>query len=393
MISATLPLTSPDHLCSFAEVGVFSAGLAIVLVVGLDLISATLSGGGRFGLYSGPACRATWRLLRRSAQAVPPIKDPLLNSAGPLMLVLVLTLWVALPTLGFALMILPGLDGDFVAGGGKPIPVMSRHFLTALYISGFGFTTLGVGPFVPQSNVSRLLLVTQAAAGFATFTLAITYLLSALSALRRRNAFARQVHHLTGGTNDSLRLLEAIGHDAHLRRQVLLELGRGLHDVHESHLAYPVLHYLRHHEPHFSMSSLAGITSDLIALSRAVTPPEDAWHRSADATVADGAARQMLHELSGRFLPNRYQPSGQACDSDEVCDADLRRLDRAAKAIGRDPAAPDRALKRYRNLRRDWSPIVRRFQRDMHSADDQPTIRPSNRRTESGESRNSDCVW
>lgn len=363
MILSTVPLTSPDRFGLEAETAVFLAGLALVLVVGLDLITATLSSGGRFGVYSGPACRATWRLLRRVAQVIPSIKDPLLNAAGPLMLVLVLTLWVTLPTLGFALMILPGLDGDFVAGGGEPIATESRHLLTALYISGFGFTTLGVGPFVPQANFFRLLLIIQAAAGFATFTLAITYLLSVLSALRRRNAFARQVHHLTGGTNNALPLLEAIGTDANLRQQVLMNLAAGLHDIHESHLAYPVLHYFRHREPQFTMSTLAGITADLVALARAVTPPEDDWHRAADALVADGAARQMLHDLSGRFLPARLLQDAERAEPDR------ERVERASTAICRDGVGLDLALEAYRDARRDWVLIVRAFRRDMLFAD------------------------
>ena len=273
LLALAVPWTSPDRLGPWADVALAAGGGVLVLLVFCDLVGAVLSGGGRFGLYSGPLCRGLWTALRGIAKRWPKRRDAVLDMAGPAMLVIVPACWTTLMILGFALMILPGLDNAFVGSGGSPVPPESRHWITSVYVSGYAFTTLGVGPFTPQSNAYRLLFTFEGAVGFATFTLAITYLLSVLSALRRRNAFARQVHHLTGGTNDALPLLEAIGTDANLRQQVLMNLAAGLHDIHESHLAYPVLHYFRHREPQFTMSTLAGITADLVALARAVTPP------------------------------------------------------------------------------------------------------------------------
>ena len=314
-----------------------------------------------------------WRVLRACAKRLPKAaRDGLLDYAGVLMLVVVPTLWVLLSTIGFASMILPGLDGDFVLGSGAEIAPESRHWITALYISGFGFTTLGVGPFVPQSNEYRLLMVTQAAIGFATFTLAITYLLSVLSALRRRNAFARQVHHLTDGTDDALLLLEAIGTDAGLRSQILLELGRGLHDVHESHLAYPVLHYFRHRQKHFAMSTLAGITADLVSLARAVTPEDHPWHTAADARVADAAARHLFEDLSGRFTSSEAQAeASEPSHPKSLAD----RLRRAAAAVDV-PTIPTDAESAYRSSRAGWAPAFEAFQRDMIFDTDSDTLAP-----------------
>lgn len=358
-----IPLTSPDRLGTGMEGLLVAIGIVLVLLVTGDLIGAVLSGGGRFGLYSGPLCRSLWTTLRAAAQRLPPRgRDAILDIAGPAMLVIVPACWVVLMILGFALLILPGLDNSFVGSGGTPIPADSRHWITSVYVSGYAFTTLGVGPFTPQSNGYRLLFLVEGAVGFATFTLAITYLLSVLSALRRRNAFARQVHHLTRGTNDALPLLEAIGSDNGLRREVLLELARGLHDVHESHLAYPVLHYFRHPEPQFAMSTLAGITADLVSLGRAVTPPDHAWHIRADAVVADGAAREVLRDLSDRFLPTQSSSTIEAGSPSDG--PDPQRLERAARAVGEE-APPVQAEHAYARLRGEWLPRVQAFQRDM----------------------------
>jgi hypothetical protein len=356
LLTLATPLTSPDRLGSVGEGVVFAAGSLLVIVSLADLVLATLSGRGRFGVYSGPMCHGLWRLLRVASKLNPAEGHPILNAAGPLMLVVVLALGVAVPTLGFSLMILPGLDGAFVIGGGQPVPPPSRHIGTALYISGFSFTTLGAGPFVPQSNGFRTLIVVQAAIGFATFTLAITYLLSVLSALRRRNSFAREVHHFTGGTDDGLVLLEAVAGDPGLRREVLLELARGLHDVHESHLAYPVLHFFRHRESHFTMSAQAAVAADMVDLARAAAPEADAWHQSADAVAAYGAATALLNDLGPRFLPGMM---------DEQIGSSVDRVVRAIVAVDGRGNEVEAAVKRYTTDSRCWRRWVAAFRRDM----------------------------
>lgn len=361
---ASLPLTSPDRLGPTGEWIVAGVGALLVLLAGLDLVIAVLSGGGQFGLYSGPLCRGIWSALRWVARHIPRTKNTTLNGAGSAMLVIVPACWVTLLILGFGLLVLPGLDGGFVSSGGQSVPPGSRHGITALYVSGYTLTTLGLGPFTPQSNAYRLLFVVEGAFGFAIFTLAITYLLSVLTALRRRNTFARQVHHLTDGTDDALPLLASLADDASLRRQVLLELALGLNDIHESYITYPVLHYFRRDEPHFSMSHLAAVTADLVSLGRAVTPANHPWHHSADARAAYAAAQSVLHDLSDRFLPTRLKPTPD--DHMAANNIDRARLEEAARLIpGSNASDLDAACDRYAHLRSHWLPMARAFQRDM----------------------------
>src|SRR6202022_3905208 len=48
--------------------------------------------------------------------------------------------------------------------------------ITALYVSGWTFTTLGIGDFAPKTDLSRLLTVAEAGVGFGFLAVVISYL-------------------------------------------------------------------------------------------------------------------------------------------------------------------------------------------------------------------------
>lgn len=100
-----------------------------------------------------------------------------------------------------------------------------------------------------------------------------------------------------------------------------------------------------------------------MSLARAVTPQDDPWHRSADAIAAEAAAREMLHDLSDRFLPASAKADEKGLGV--VDEADRHRLDRAARAVQNDSVKLDRAREQYARQRSEWLPTVRAFRRDM----------------------------
>jgi hypothetical protein len=112
----------------------------------------------------------------------------LLAIGGPLLLPLTVLLWAVELVLGFALLYLPAAEGFF-----SPDPSGSAPFVTALYVSGYSASTLGVGDVYPQTGALRLLTTTEAALGFAVFSVSIAYLLSVYGALRQSKALALEI--------------------------------------------------------------------------------------------------------------------------------------------------------------------------------------------------------
>ena len=118
----------------------------------------------------------------------------LLSFSGPVLFTISFMAWLMLLVIGWAMIYKPALGADITASSGPTDP----SWATAIYYSGFNVTTLGVGDVSAKTALYRLLTVTEAATGFAFFSLVITYFLSVYSELTSRNAFAQGLHHLTG---------------------------------------------------------------------------------------------------------------------------------------------------------------------------------------------------
>ena len=114
----------------------------------------------------------------------------------------------------------------------------------------------------------QLFTILQAALGFATFTVTLTYLLSVLNALTQRNVFALSLHHRMAGKANVARLLLGWGMDDEFTntRSDITNISRDLFMLLESHHSYPILHYFRFSEPLYSLARMIYITMDTAAL-------------------------------------------------------------------------------------------------------------------------------
>jgi hypothetical protein len=155
---------------------VLGAGL-----VGFALVDVfqTLRPGG-----SGPLTRmifrVTWRLSGRRARSFP------LSAA--LTVLLVMSLWVALITLGWALIYLPHVPGGFAFNGIDP--ARYHPFAEAITISLVTLTTLGYGDAVATEPLLRLASPVQALIGFVLLSASVSWFAQLYPALARQRAFA-----------------------------------------------------------------------------------------------------------------------------------------------------------------------------------------------------------
>ena len=207
----------------------------------------------------------------------------------------------------------------------------------------------------------------EAGLGFSLLTLALSYVLTVYSALGRRNTFALNVHHRTGGTDDAAELLARLVQvDDVAAQRVLEDLSVGLNDIYDSHQSYPLLHYFRQPQPYYAMSSLAARAADVVSLARAALPASQrqAWEQW---PVAEGAYRSavwLLRDLSGEFLPGSAQPDESDLDEDEG----RRRFQETVvrlRATGIDVNDSPEAEQAYLKQRRAWAPWVKAYHDDM----------------------------
>lgn len=336
----------------------WAVGALLVVAVLQDVFSTVLFPGSGHGILRRPLSRWVWGAFRTVAHRLDgERRQDLLAYSGPVLIAVNLAAWILLLTVGWALVFHPVLGTQIMASNGPT----DRGWATALYYSGYALTTLGVGDVVARSDLYRLLTVTEAAIGFATLTMAITYFLSVYSALTQRKVSAGQLHHRTYGTGRASLLLAGMGHDGGLPRATdeLTTMGAALQHALETHAAYPVLRYFHQRQVYYSLPRMLLVALETETILRSVLDPAHyrqllgspslAGLRGAADQLLDGLVPQAASVPAGREEAEQWSRHG----------ADAWDQLRAAGLHVRTDS--DAAAREYVTLRSQWDSRVRRL--------------------------------
>ncbi len=260
------------------------------------MFSTILLGRAGSGSISPVLNRGAWRVIK-TADLVSGADGRVMAYAGPLLLVLIVATWVVVAITGFALIYQPLLAIEIAAGNGPT----DTDFATAVYFSGFNFSTLGLGDLVPRTTYARLLTVVEACTGFAVFTMGVSYTLNIYETVNDRDALALLLHADTGLTDDPAVALAGLcpgGSPSSDAGSSLHALSDSLSLLLQTHYAYPLAHYYRRREPHLSMVQIVDHSLMIVALAKAclAEEPNAALLRSRGFISLDAAGTQLIGE-------------------------------------------------------------------------------------------------
>ncbi len=199
--------------------------------------------------------RSTWSvyssLTRRISSSTR--RESALAAFGPLALLSLLGLWVALLIIAYALL-LWGLGSPLVSSGGP------TSLGTDLYFSGTTLLTLGLGDVLPHSASSRLITVAEVGTGFGVLALVIGYLPILYQAFSRREVNISLLDAHAGSPPSAGALFRRQPPDRRASRlaKVLSDWEGWSAELLETHLSYPLLAYYR--SQHEDQSWVAGLT-------------------------------------------------------------------------------------------------------------------------------------
>lgn len=241
-------------------------GFMLLALVVVDALTTTLDVSRGGGVLTRRLTTRAWRLVllaRRRRGG-----SPVLAAAGPIFLVGTVLVWVVLLWAAWTLVFL-GSDGAVVdPATGAPVGVVETA-----YFAGFTVFTLGVGDLVPGAGWWQALTVVATFSGLFLVTLAITYVLSVVSAVVSRRSLAVHVEAL-GGTAESI---VRCGWDGErfesAYEQHLVALTSEVAQVAERHLAYPILHYFHAPSRHTSAAVAVAELDDALLLLEGVVAP------------------------------------------------------------------------------------------------------------------------
>ncbi len=316
------------------------AGILCLFVVLLDAFKTIILPGratGRFRL-TNVFYAAAWRRWTFVARRLrnPRHRETFLGYFGPLSLILLLAVWAALMIFGFALLYF-SLGSPFTDNNHTP------SFFNDLYVSGTTIFTLGLGDVVPQTTLSRMLLVLEAGTGFGLLAVVMGYFPVIYSAFSRREVVISLLDARAGSPPTAGELLRRHSYEGadQALSNLLTEWERWSAELLESHLSYPLLCYFR--SQHNNQSWLSALTAILDTSALLISGVHGQEARQAQLTFA--MARHAMVDLSqifsshpaqlatDRLPPERYKIlSEQLCQKginvcqDSLSDNRLREL-------------------------------------------------------------------
>ena len=297
-------------------------GILVICAVFVDALWTTVAAAGG-GPLTTRLARGLWsaalRLHRRSGS------HRLLAVTGPVILVSVIALWIALLWAGYLLVFSAGEAAVASASTGVPATFWER-----IYFTGYTISTLGLGDFVPQGDVWRVITALASLSGLFLVTLSITYLVPVLSAVAAKRQIAALVADV--GMAPAAILERAWDEDgAFALGDPLTQLAPMIELHAQRHLAYPVLHFFHSRHARTSVAPrLAALDEALLAIAAQARRKERSMPLPAHA--ARQAIGGVLKTLDTAFIrkSEAAPPLGANCDDGGVlhkaaADSEARR--------------------------------------------------------------------
>lgn len=327
------------------------AGALVVLVTLLDIFLTVLFPASGRGPLRRPLSSLIWHAFRGVAKRLGERRRrDFLAYSGPVMVAVSIAIWPVLIVLGWSLVYLPTLGHGIAASNGPT----DTSWPTAFYFSGFTLTTLGTGDVVPTSGFWRAVTVTEAAIGFATVSMVITYFLSLYSAVTQRKTFAATLDHRTHGTGDSTRLLTGLAAQGGTSAiiQQLTSTGEYLENLFQTLQSYPVLRYFHYREIRYALPRVLLVTLDAAALLPAALAGEQrsTLTEGSALAVVRGAAHDLLRELD---------PTPAGSEDEQAWRRRFCTAVEQFRNAGLDARADPDAIEQYVERRREWDGRVR----------------------------------
>ena len=281
--------------------GLLSTALGVGLLgsVAYDVYATILHSKARAGPIGQNLNRRIWWLARKIAFRFPrQRRHLLLNAVGPLLLPALVVVFILLMMLGYALIYWPRMPDAFNVDEKARTP----PWIEAIYFSGITLTTLGYGDIAPRSTAMRLVALSEASAGFAFISLAVTYLLTVTNALERKRTVALSFYHQAERGADAAGFLRH-----HFRRgefqgleNIFATAARDLQSLLESHVEHPVIHYFHPVEVHKCLPRMLFLVLEIRAVMKCCLDREAYADICAhpEAETLEETARYVLRQLS-----------------------------------------------------------------------------------------------
>jgi hypothetical protein len=236
-------------------------GAALVAAAILDVVWTSLWVGGSAGPFARLIARVCWVVIKAADR-----NHRLMVLAGPAILTLTVLGWILLLWGGWVLVFSSEPSSILTTSTDNVGDVTDR-----IYFVGYTIFTLGNGDFSPNGDIWQVATAVAAGSGLFTATLAVTYLLSVVSAAVSGRAFAAEVAGLGPTAVDAV----AAAWDGRSYGYLSFPLQSAsskLSQLGQQYLAYPVLQYFHAGKPSQSPMIALARLEQILAISSGAVP-------------------------------------------------------------------------------------------------------------------------
>lgn len=314
------------------NLAVLVVGVAVLVVAVVDILWTTLWVDGGAGPVSERLTSALWRTLRPLGDS----RSHLLSLAGPLMLVATLAVWVAAIWGGWTL-VFAAADGALVNARQPGGVSLSGR----IYFVAYTMFTMGNGDFYPATSGWQIATALTTASGMLFVTMGVSYVLSVLSCVAQKRAFASTVTGL--GESGETVVTRGYGDGFDALHHPLSSLAGDLDLLAEQHRAYPILNYYHCEQP--AQASVVGVAvlDDALTLLRFGVPEADQPNRAllegaraANANYLDSLNHSLTEDVN-EPLPapdlDALRDAGVPTVSDDAFDAAVADVDERRRTV------------------------------------------------------------
>lgn len=234
----------------------FIIGVFLVLITLVDFIWTTLWIDGGAGPITNRLTTWIWKVMKALSRNK---AHGFLSIAGPLILSATVAVWIGLFWIGWTFLF--ASDPNALTNTQVQAPA---SWSDRFYFAGYVLFTLGNGSITPSGPFWKTVTVIATANGMLSITLAVTYLLSVVSAAVRKRSFAQSV---TGAGMTGIELVKTAWNGENYREinLALQAFSTQLSELTSQHKAYPILHY--YHEQKAQKSAVYAV----VVLDEALT--------------------------------------------------------------------------------------------------------------------------
>lgn len=215
------------------------------------------------------------------------------GSAGPLTIVIVISCWAVLVSLGFALLYWSAYPTGF-NGATRQGQSIAERFATVLYCSLGALTTLGSGQIQPNYPVLRLVVSGESRIGISLITASITWIVLIYPALARVRVLTRKASVLVAAQNKTGVSAIESGNES-----VLAGFAEHVIRTHSDFVHFPLIYYFEANDDCLSLSKSLQL---LLSVTEVASQPHQPDGVRLQAEMLRAALDQMARMLARRFL-------------------------------------------------------------------------------------------